>query len=207
MTLQEKINQAIEAKQKLLENQDAILAENDSYINYLADAQTQQAQVNKLDAIINKLNGMKPIVTNDGTKYAIHCYPISESIFGPIGSRLLAIATIAGAMFTTERQVEFTALTQIPYLIALDASHQLGKPAYLSKANILVEAVPYAPTSYLTALTAVAHQLGLSIAEATAITTDKLDRYFTQAEAKALTKLAEAELTATLDDSPFTLED
>lgn len=206
MTLKEKVAARVANKQKALESQEEVLAENDSYVNYLVDMDIQSTQIIRLDAIINKLNGMKAIIAQDGTKYAVHCYPVSESIFGPVGARLMAIATIAGAMFTTERQVEFTALTGIPYLIALDASNKLGKPAYVTKANQYVAEVDY-ESDYVTALIAVTHALKLDIAYAKSITADKLDHWFASNRAKAHAKIEAVELTAQIDDEPFTLND
>ena len=117
----------------------------------------------------------------------------------------MAIATIAGAMFTAERQAEFTALTGIPYLIALDASHQLGRPAYVTKAGDYVEEFIYAD-SYEMSLTAVAHNLKLDVEYANQVTTDKLDRWFQSSKAKALAKVDAQEKSDSVDDEPFTLE-
>lgn len=206
MTLQDKIKASIEAKKAQQAKQEDILANTDSYVNYLADKSMEIELVTKLDTIINQLNGMKAIITQDGTKYAVHCYPVAESIFGPIGARLMALATIAGAMFTTERQVEFRALTGIPYLIALDASHALGKPAYVTKAGVVVEKLPF-QENYMTALIAVTHALGLDINYAYAIKPDHLTRWFNNAQAKVDIKSAEQALTASTDVSPFTLDD
>lgn len=206
MTLQERVAQKVAEKKALESAQEAVLADNENYVNYLVDKQIESTKVVELDVIINKLNAMKPIVTNDGTKYAVHCYPVAESTFGPVGARLMAIATIAGAMFTTERQVEFTALTNIPYLIALDTSHKLGRPAYVTKEGVLVNATVYT-NDYTTPLTAVAHSLGLDVTYADAIDTAKLDKWFASAEAKAKAKVAEQELSDSIDDEPFTLED
>ena len=206
MTLAERIAEKVAAKAALANTQDTVLAENDNYVNYLADKQIESDQVIKLDAVISKLNAMKAIITTDGTKYGVNCYSVAESIFGPVGSRLMAIATIAGAMFTAERQAEFTALTGIPYLIALDASHQLGRPAYVTKAGVYVEEFIYSADKYAVALTAVAHNLKLDVEYANQITTDKLDRWFQSSKAKALAKVDAQEKSDSVDDEPFTLE-
>lgn len=206
MTLQEKIKANKESKQAAKSKQEEVLAANESYVNYLADMELESEEVTKLDAIITELNGMKAIIAQDGTKYAVHCYPVAESTFGPVGARLIAISTIAGAMFTTERQIQFSALTGIPYLIALDAANRLGKPAYVTKSNQYVSEVRY-KSDYIESLTAVAHSLGLDIRYAGQITEDRLNKWFTADKAKANNKMEAIELTAQVDEQPFTLND
>ena len=205
-TLEAKIADRILAKEKAKAAQAELLASNDVYVDYLTDKKIENNNVVRLDAIINQINAMKAIVAQDGTKYAIHCYPVAESIFGPVGSRLLAIAQISGAMFTAERQAEFTALTGIDYLIALDASHQLGRPAYVTKAGDYVEEFIYSADKYAVALTAVAHSLGLDVVYANQVTTEELDKWFKSSKSKALAKVDAQKKSDAIDDEPFTLE-
>ena len=119
--LEAKIAERMAAKEKARAVKDEVLANNETYVDYLVDKKIESNNVVHLDAVINQINSMKAIVAQDGTKFAVHCYPVAESIFGAVGSRLLAIATISGAMFTSERQAEFQALTGVDYLIGLDA--------------------------------------------------------------------------------------
>lgn len=205
--LEKKIAERMLAKEKARTAKDEVLANNESYVDYLVDKKIESNNVVLLDAIINQINSMKAIVAQDGTKYAIHCYPIAESIFGAVGSRLLAIATISGAMFTSERQAEFTALTGVDYLIGLDAYHKLGRPAYFSKQMTLVDEINF-QKGYDIPLMAIAASLGLDADEAKLITDDKLANFFSASKKKAEQKLEEYNRTReTAEDSEFTMED
>lgn len=205
--LEKKIAERMLAKQTAKAAKDEVLANNETYVDYLVDKKIESNNVVLLDAIINQINSMKAIVAQDGTKYAIHCYPVAESIFGAVGARLLAIATISGAMFTSERQAEFTALTGVDYLIGLDAYHKLGRPAYFSKQMTLVDELPF-QEGYQTPLMAIAASLGLDADEAKLITDDKLANFFSASKKKAEQKLEEYNRTReTAEDSEFTMED
>lgn len=205
--LEKKIAERMLAKEKAKAAKDEVLANNESYVDYLVDKKIENNNVMHLDAIINQINSMKAIVAQDGTKYAIHCYPVAESIFGAVGSRLLAIATISGAMFTSERQAEFTALTGVDYLIGLDAYHKLGRPAYFSKQMTLVDEINF-QKGYDIPLMAIAASLGLDADEAKLITDDKLANFFSASKKKAEQKLEEYNRTReTAEDSEFTMED
>lgn len=205
--LEKKIAERMLAKQTAKAAKDEVLANNESYVDYLVDKKIENNNVMHLDAIINQINSMKAIVAQDGTKYAIHCYPVAESIFGAVGSRLLAIATISGAMFTSERQAEFTALTGVDYLIGLDAYHKLGRPAYFSKQMTLVDEINF-QKGYDIPLMAIAASLGLDADEAKLITDDKLANFFSASKKKAEQKLEEYNRTReTAEDSEFTMED
>lgn len=205
--LEKKIAERMLAKQTAKAAKDEVLANNETYVDYLVDKKIESNNVVLLDAIINQINSMKAIVAQDGTKYAIHCYPIAESIFGAVGSRLLAIATISGAMFTSERQAEFTALTGVDYLIGLDAYHKLGRPAYFSKQMTLIDEINF-QKGYDIPLMAIAASLGLDADEAKLITDDKLASFFSASKKKAEQKLEEYNRTKeTAEDSEFTMED
>lgn len=205
--LEKKIAERMLAKEKARTAKDEVLANNETYVDYLVDKKIESNNVVHLDAVINQINSMKAIVAQDGTKYAIHCYPVAENIFGAIGARLLAIATISGAMFTSERQAEFTALTGVDYLIGLDAYHKLGRPAYFSKQMTLVDELPF-QEGYQTPLMAIAASLGLDADEAKLITDDKLANFFSASKKKAEQKLEEYSRTREIaEDSEFTMED
>ena len=205
--LEAKIAERMAAKEKARAVKDEVLANNETYVDYLVDKKIESNNVVHLDAVINQINSMKAIVAQDGTKFAVHCYPVAESIFGAVGSRLLAIATISGAMFTSERQAEFQALTGVDYLIGLDAYHKLGKPAYFSKQMTLVDELPF-QEGYQTPLMAIAATLGLDADEAKLITDEKLKALFSASKKKAEQKLEEYSKTReTAEDSEFTMED
>lgn len=205
--LEKKIAERMAAKEKARTAKDEVLANNETYVDYLVDKKIENNNVVHLDAVINQINSMKAIVAQDGTKYAVHCYPVAESIFGAVGSRLLAIAQIAGAMFTSERQAEFTSLTSIDYLIGLDAYHKLGRPAYFSKQMTLVDELPF-QEGYDIPLMAIAAALGLDTDEAKLITDEKLKALFSASKKKAEQKLEEYNRTpVNAEDSAFTMED
>ena len=205
--LEAKIAERMEAREKAKTAKDEVLANNETYVDYLVDKKIESNNVVHLDAVINQINSMKAIVAQDGTKYAIHCYPVAENIFGAVGARLLAIATISGAMFTSERQAEFTALTGVDYLIGLDAYHKLGRPAYFSKQMTLVDELPF-QEGYQTPLMAIAAALGLDTDEAKLITDEKLKALFSDSKKKAEQKLEEYSRTREIaEDSEFTMED
>lgn len=205
--LEKKIAERMLAKQTAKAAKDEVLANNETYVDYLVDKKIENNNVVHLDAVINQINSMKAIVAQDGTKFAVHCYPVAENIFGAVGARLLAIATISGAMFTSERQAEFTALTGVDYLIGLDAYHKLGRPAYFSKQMTLVDELPF-QEGYDIPLMAIAASLGLDPDEAKLITDAKLTNFFSASKKKAEQKLEEYSRTIeTAEDSEFTMED
>ncbi len=205
--LEKKIAERMAAKERARTAKDEVLANNEAYVDYLVDKKIENNNVVHLDSVINQINAMKTILAQDGTKFPVHCYPVAESIFGAVGSRLLAIAQIAGAMFTSERQAEFTALTSIDYLIALDAYHKLGRPAYFSKQMTLVDELPF-QEGYDIPLMAIAASLGLDADEAKLITDAKLNNHFSASRKKAEQKLEEYNRTPiNAEDSAFTMED
>lgn len=184
-------------------NADA-LAGNIKYINYVLDLEDEEAVVVRLDEIISRVNMIETIVTNDGSKYAVNCYTLPEYVFGAVASRLLALVHIAPAMFTDTRKVEFSAITGISYLAFNKAATALGAPAYYNK-GIVVEAKPSDLDELNMALTYICNELSISTV---AVTQAQLDKWFTQGELKAVTKLEELTKAELLDeDSEFTIED
>ncbi len=206
MTLQE----TIQAEQAKLKAQDTIaeaaLISNVPYIKFLATIANEAELTTALDTIIDKINQMKAIVTNDGTKYSINCYPLPERIFGSVMSRVLGVISASSACFTDERQAELTALTHVPYPIWSVAANALGKPAYFNKTHLTPE-YTYAIQDLQLALTAICQGLNIPTAYVAQVTTDKLDKWFLNAEIKANEKFAEFQRTELLDSTnQFTLE-
>lgn len=74
--LEAKIAERILAKQTAKAAKDEVLANNETYVDYLVDKKIESNNVVHLDAVINQINAMKAIVAQDGTKYAIHCYQV-----------------------------------------------------------------------------------------------------------------------------------
>lgn len=210
LTVQQKIEIAIaKAKELRKRAQDEAkldLLKKVDYIGYRAMIEEEAEIVAKLTAIMDNLNQIKPIVTNDGTKYSIHCYPVAEYVFGPVMSRVLGIATASSAMFTDERQLEFEALTGISHLLATSVKECIGNPAYYSK-GVKVEAVP-SNGNFSNPLIAVCDSLGIDIAYANKVNSNNLTRWFEVADKKATKAEEEFKRTELLDStSNFVLED
>jgi hypothetical protein len=206
MTLQE----TIQAKQAQLKAQDttaeAALISNVPYIEFLATIANETELTTALDTVIDRMNQMKAIVTNDGTKYGVNCYPLPERIFGSVMSRVLGIVSASSACFTTERQTELTALTHVSYPIWTAAANALGKPAYFNKTHLVPE-YTYAMQELQLALTAICQGLNIPITYVVQVTPDKLDKWFLNSEIKANEKLADFQRTELLDSTnQFTLE-
>ena len=206
MTLQE----TIKAKQAQLKEQnataEAALITNEPYIEFLATIANETELTAKLDVVIDRMNQMKAIVTNDGTKYGVNCYPLPERIFGSVMSRVLGIVSASSACFTDERQAELSALTNVPYQVWSAAANALGKPAYFNKTHLVPE-YTYAMQDLQLSLTAICQGFSIPIAYVAQVTPDKLDKWFLNSEIKANEKLAEFHRTELLDSATqFTLE-
>lgn len=184
-------------------NADA-LAGNIKYINYVLDLEDEEAVVVRLDQVIARVNMIDTIVTNDGSKYAVNCYTLPEYIFGPVLSRLLALVHITPAMFTDTRKVEFSAITGISYLAFNKAATALGAPAYYNK-GMVVDARPSDIEELNMALIYLCNELSIAPVKVTEV---QLEKWFTTAELKAITKLEELTKAELLDEnSEFTIED
>ena len=188
-----------EARLKLLNNAD--------YVEYKASLLDEAEQVTKLTAVADTLNQMKPIVTNDGSKYAVHCYPVAEYAFGPVMSRVLGIITASSAMFTDERQVEFQAITGVSYLEASKARDAIGSPAYYSKGQ-LAPTIPGNGGDLSIVMTAICESLGIDIDYASKVNQSTISKWFSAAEAKANKQFNEFQQMDTIDSTnKFVLED
>jgi hypothetical protein len=188
LTVEEKMALAIakakEARKKAKDDAKLALLENNSYAEYLASVEEESEQVDKLSTIMDALNAMKAIVTNDGTKYGVNAYPVAEYVFGPIMSRVIGIVMASSAMFTDERQTEFKALTKMSYLLVSKARSAIGSPAYYSKGK-LTEELPGDGSDITTAITAVCEALNVDLAYVNKVNETSLNRWFRVAHDKA----------------------
>lgn len=183
------------------------LLDNAEYVNYQVQLIEQIELVTKLTAIADALNQMKPIITNDGSKYAVHCYPVAEYIFGPVMSRVLGIITASSAMFTDERQVEFQAITGISHLEASKARDAIGSPAYYSKGQ-LAPAIPGNGNNLSIVMAAICDSLNIDMDYATIVNQSTINRWFSVAEAKANKQFSEFQQMDAIDSTnKFVLED
>lgn len=198
---------ARESRKKIKDEARLALLTNGSYVEYMATVEEEAEQIATLTALMDQLNSMKPIVTNDGSKYGINIYPVAEYVFGPVMSRVIGIITGSSAMFTDERQTEFLALTKMPYLLASKAREAIGSPAYYSK-GVLATAIAGNGDSVETALTAVCEALGVDNAYVKKANQQALERWFKVAQDKAVKQYEEFRKVDVVDGAnAFVLKD
>ena len=202
------IARAKENRKRVRDEARAELANNSNYVSYLAYVQYEEELITSLQAVMDKLNGMKAIQVNDGTKYNVNIYPVAEYVFGPVMSRVLGIVTGSSAMFTDERQAEFEAITGTSFLAISTARNLIGSPAYYSKGVLTPELPSMDIESISIALIAVCDSLNIDIEYANKVTKASLERWFSVARAKAEKQFEAFERVEKVDsENNFTLED
>ena len=201
------IAKAKELRKQARDESKLALINNSNYVGYLASIEDEQDTIKQLTGVMDAVNKMKPIVTTDGTKYSVNCYPVRENIFGPVASRVLGLITSSSAMFTDERQAEFQALTGVSHLVFTKAKDAIGSPAYFSK-GIYADAFESNNECRESAVLAVLQGLNIDIAYADKLSDANITKWFNLSEAKAREQQAEHSKLAILDNSQsFTLED
>ena len=201
------IAKAKELRKQARDESKLALINNSNYVGYLASIEDEQDTIKQLTGVMDAVNKMKPIVTTDGTKYSVNCYPVRENIFGPVASRVLGLITSSSAMFTDERQAEFQALTGVSHLVFTKAKDAIGSPAYFSK-GIYASFVDGNEEDIKSAILAVLQGLNIDIAYADKLSDVNITKWFNLSEAKAREQQAEYNKLAVLDNSQsFTLED
>lgn len=201
------IAKAKELRKQARDESKLALINNSNYVGYLASIEDEQDIIKQLTGVMDAVNKMKPIVTTDGTKYSVNCYPVRENIFGPVASRVLGLITSSSAMFTDERQAEFQALTGVSHLVFTKAKDAIGSPAYFSK-GIYASFVDGNEEDIKSAVLAVLQGLNIDIAYADKLSDVNITKWFKLSEAKAREQQAEYSKLAVLDNSQsFTLED
>ena len=201
------IAKARELRKQARDDAKLALINNLNYVGYLASIEDEAEVITQLTGVMDAVNKMKPIVTTDGTKYSVNCYPVRENLFGPVASRVLGLITSSSAMFTDERQAEFQALTGVSYLTFIKAKDSIGSPAYFSKGNY-TEAVAGNDDCRQSAIMAVLQGLNLDITYADKLSDTNITKWFDLSETKAREQQAEATKLEVLDNSQsFTLED
>ena len=201
------IAKAKELRKQARDESKLALINNSNYVGYLASIEDEQDTIKQLTGVMDAVNKMKPIVTTDGTKYSVNCYPVRENIFGPVASRVLGLITSSSAMFTDERQAEFQALTGISHLVFTKAKDAIGSPAYFSK-GIYADAFESNNECRESAVLAVLQGLNIDIAYADKLSDVNITKWFNLSEAKAREQQAEYSKLVILDNSQsFTLED
>lgn len=201
------IAKAKELRKQARDESKLALINNSNYVGYLASIEDEQDTIKQLTGVIDAVNKMKPIVTTDGTKYSVNCYPVRENIFGPVASRVLGLITSSSAMFTDERQAEFQALTGVSHLVFTKAKDAIGSPAYFSK-GVYASFVDGNEEDINSAVLAVLQGLNIDIAYADKLSDANITKWFRLSEAKAREQQAEYSKLVILDNSQsFTLED
>lgn len=201
------IAKAKELRKQARDESKLALINNSNYVGYLASIEDEQDTIKQLTGVMDAVNKMKPIVTTDGTKYSVNCYPVRENIFGPVASRVLGLITSSSAMFTDERQAEFQALTGVSHLVFTKAKDAIGSPAYFSK-GIYVDTFEPNNECRESAVLAVLQGLNIDIAYADKLSDVNITKWFNLSEAKAREQQAEYSKLVILDNSQsFTLED
>ena len=201
------IAKAKELRKQARDESKLALINNSNYVGYLASIEDEQDTIKQLTGVMDAVNKMKPIVTTDGTKYSVNCYPVRENIFGPVASRVLGLITSSSAMFTDERQTEFQALTGVSHLVFTKAKDAIGSPAYFSK-GIYADAFESNNECRESAVLAVLQGLNIDIAYADKLSDGNITKWFNLSEAKAREQQAEYSKLVILDNSQsFTLED
>ena len=201
------IAKAKELRKQARDESKLALINNSNYVGYLASIEDEQDTIKQLTGVMDAVNKMKPIVTTDGTKYSVNCYPVRENIFGPVASRVLGLITSSSAMFTDERQAEFQALTGVSHLVFTKAKDAIGSPAYFSK-GIYADAFGSNNECRESAVLAVLQGLNIDIAYADKLSDTNITKWFNLSEAKAREQQAEYSKLVILDNSQsFTLED
>ena len=211
LTVEQKMELAIakakEQRKRVRNEARLALLDNADYVEYKASILDEVEQVAHLTALMDTLNKMKSIVTTDGSKYAVHCYPVAEYVFGPVMSRVVGIITASSAMFTDERQAEFQAITGVSHLEASKARDILGSPAYYSKGQ-LAPSIPGNSESITTVITAICDALSIDIEYVDKVNVDTIARWFSVAEAKANKQFEEFQQMEHIDSTnKFVLED
>lgn len=201
------IAKAKELRKQARDESKLALINNSNYVGYLASIEDEQDTIKQLTGVMDAVNKMKPIVTTDGTKYSVNCYPVRENIFGPVASRVLGLITSSSAMFTDDRQAEFQALTGVSHLVFTKAKDAIGSPAYFSK-GIYADAFESNNECRESAVLAVLQGLNIDIAYADKLSDANITKWFNLSEAKAREQQAEYSKLVILDNSQsFTLED
>ena len=201
------IAKAKELRKQARDESKLALINNSNYVDYLASIEDEQDIIKQLTGVMDAVNKMKQIVTTDGTKYSVNCYPVRENIFGPVASRILGLITSSSAMFTDERQAEFQALTGVSHLVFTKAKDAIGSPAYFSK-GIYASFVDGNEENIKSAVLAVLQGLNIDIAYVDKLSDVNITKWFNLSEAKAREQQAEYNKLAVLDNSQsFTLED
>jgi hypothetical protein len=206
--LQARKQEIAEANNRRLETAKLQLLENDNYISTLVNRDNRQANLVKLNSIIQALNEIPAVRLGQTSEEArIQCYPIGTSDFGSEIASLLGIATACTSAYVDEHKFACEAYTT-SLVLQEDVVHSFGRPAYWSKRTFTLT-----PATEATNLEAVkqclqdlADSLGLAPIDFSKLTPQSYSTYFKREKLKAEQKQAEHNLAIAMDsNSSFTL--
>lgn len=188
-----------------IESLQAVL-ENPAFIEAQRSISAKDAELKRLNAIINQLNQIKPFITKDGTKYSIQCYPVS--FFGTGLAQVIGIISASRSAFTDELALQYSAITGISILELAEANEALGSPTYLSKDGTISPAMPCSLSKFRQLLASIMLKTNIHEFNPDVITQDRVDLWFAKAELAVERKSAELEATQAINaSSSFTIED
>lgn len=210
MTFEQQLNDAVAQAQvaheaKHLASIGALLT-NEAFIDAQRSIVAKDAELSKLNAIINQLNQIKPFVSKDGTKYAIKCFP--ASFFGTGLAQVVGIISASRGAFTDELALQYSAITGISMIELMEANDALGSPVYMSKDGTVSEPLPYNLTKLRQLLASIMLKMGIKEFSPDSLTDDRMKLWFTKAELAVAKKHEEFKATAAINESSeFTIED
>lgn len=189
------------------QEEEKLLLSSVPYQDLVLDLEEDVEISTKLTATINRVNLIKPIVTNDGTKYTVNCFSLPQYIFGTVMAQILGLVNVASSMFTDERKQEFSAITGVSIHYWETVADAMGKPAYFSK-GVMTPAINPDIDKFNLAIKLLLVNLNIPLRYADKANTSNLEKYFLRMEEKAVTAQTEMAKTKLLDESQqFTLED
>ena len=198
-------NAQVEHEAKHMESISTLLT-NPQFIEAQRSITAKDAELNRLNTIINQLNQIKPFVSKDGTKYAIKCFPVS--FFGTGLAQVIGIIQAARGAFTDELALQYSAITGISMIELMEANDALGSPVYMSKEGTVSETIPANVPKFRQLLASILLKLGIKEFNPDAVTEDRVALWFTKAELAVAKKQEEFKATQAINaSSDFTIED
>ena len=210
MTFEQKLADKIaeaqaQHEENRMESLQAVL-ENPAFIEAQRSISAKDAELKRLNAIINQLNQIKPFITKDGTKYSIKCYPVS--FFGTGLAQVIGIISASRSAFTDELALQYSAITGLSILELAEANEALGSPTYLAKDGTISPAIPCSLSKFRQLLASIMLKMNIHEFNPDVITQDRMDLWFAKAELAVERKSAEFEATQAINaSSSFTIED
>lgn len=210
MTFEQQLKDAV-AKAQLAHDEQHLesisgLLSNPAFISAQRSITAKDAELTRLNTVINQLNQIKPFISKDGTKFAIKCYPIS--FFGTGLAQVIGIISSARSAFTDELALQYTAITGISMIELMEANDALGSPVYMAKDGTVSEAMPYNLGKLRQLLASIMLKMNIREFNPESITEDRMNLWFAKAELAVTKKVSELQTTKAINaSSDFTIED